>query len=168
MPRNLVAEAKLEMKASPSHIWKALTDPKQVKQYYFNTDLETDWSVGSPMTFSGEWNDQAYQDLGTVEEFEPERHLSYSHWSPLSGTEDTPENRHLVTFDLELLDDGTLVTLTQDNNDSAEAQAHSQEMWQGLLEALKEHVEAPPPPQPEPEPVPVAQGESQQESQPES
>lgn len=73
MPKNLVAEAKLEMKASPSHIWTALTDPKQVKQYYFNTDLETDWAVGSPMTFSGEWNDQAYQDLGTVEEFEPER-----------------------------------------------------------------------------------------------
>lgn len=72
-----------------------------------------------------------------------------------------------MTFDLELLNDGTLVTLTQDNNDSAEAQAHAQEMWQSLLEALKEHVEAPPP-QPEPEPVPVAQGESAQESQPES
>jgi DNA ligase D-like protein (predicted 3'-phosphoesterase) len=35
--------------------------------------------------------------------FEPEDELSFSHWSSMSGTDDAPENQHLVTI---LLDNG--------------------------------------------------------------
>lgn len=167
MPDNLVAEASIEVKAPPMRVWKALTEPAQVRQYYFGTDLQTDWEVGSPMTFTGEWEGKPYEDLGTVEEFEPHRRLAYSHWSPMSGTEDTPENRHHLAFDLELLDDGTLVTITQGNNESEEVRARSQEMWESLLGGLKELVERPPTPT-EPtlpaEPQTEAEGESQPES----
>jgi uncharacterized protein YndB with AHSA1/START domain len=144
MTGNYVAEATCEIQAPPSRIWKALIEPKQVKQYFFGTDLQTDWQVGSPISFSGEWEGKPYEDLGTVEAFEPERHLSYTHWSPLSGMPDTLENRHLVSYDLELQDDRTLVTLRQDNNASEEEQRHSQEMWAGVLDSLKEHVEGAP------------------------
>lgn len=142
MPRSYTAEATAEIKAPAARIWKALTDPKEVKQYFFGTDLKTDWKVGSPMTFTGEWQGKPYEDLGTVTEFEPNRRLAYSHWSPLSGTSDTPENRHELVYNLEEDGDRTRVTLTQDNNESEEANAHSEEMWQSLLDGLKKLVEA--------------------------
>jgi Activator of Hsp90 ATPase homolog 1-like protein len=52
--------------------------------------------------------------------FEPERLLRCTHWSPMGGSEDTPENYHTATY--ELAEDGgkTTLTLTQDNNATQE------------------------------------------------
>jgi hypothetical protein len=47
--------------------------------------------------------------------FEPLRVISTSHWSPLSGVEDTPENYHVVTYELAAHDNQTTLTLTQSN-----------------------------------------------------
>ena len=33
---------------------------------------------------------QTYEDKGTVLAFEPERRLSYTHWSPMGGSDDRP------------------------------------------------------------------------------
>lgn len=44
-----------------------------------------------------------------------EKRLSLSHWSPLSGSADIPENYHVVTFELKPQGASTVVTLTQSN-----------------------------------------------------
>ena len=49
-------------------------------------------------------------------EFEPEKRLVSTHWSPLSGVADSPENYHTVAYELSAQDGDTVVTLTQDNN----------------------------------------------------
>ncbi len=144
MPRELKAEASIEIAAPAARVWDALTDPAQVKQYYFGTDLEADWRVGGEMTFSGEWNGRSYEDRGTVIEVDAPRHLSYSHWSPLNGTPDTPENRHVLDFTLEERDGHTHLTLTQDNNANEEERAHSTTMWTQMLAELKALVEGSP------------------------
>ena len=54
------------------------------------TNLATDWKVGSPITWSGEWKGTPYVDKGTVLEVEPGRRLAYTHWSPMGGSEDRP------------------------------------------------------------------------------
>jgi uncharacterized protein YndB with AHSA1/START domain len=140
MPKELTAEAP-EINAPASRVWQALTDPAEVKQHYFGTDLKTDWRVGSPMTFSGEWNGKPYEDLGTVTAVDPPHRMAYSHWSPLSGTEDAPENRHNLEWTLDEHDGHTHVTLAQDNNANEEERQHSSEMWGQLLAGLKQHIE---------------------------
>lgn len=140
-PGNLVARAEREMRASPERVWEALTDPTLVSSYFFGTELETDWRVGSPMTFRGNWEGKQYEDLGTVIAFEPPRHLAYSHWSPLSGEPDTPETRHRLDFTLEERADSTVVTLRQDHNPTEEARRHSEETWAGVLEGLRQVAE---------------------------
>lgn len=141
MTGEYIAESQVEVNAPAARVWQALTEPAQVKQYFFDTDLKTDWQVGSPMTFSGTWEDKPYEDLGTVLAFEPSRRLSYSHWSPLSGTPDSPENRHTLDVTLAEHDGRTTVTLTQDNNASEEARDHSADNWRMVLDGLKQHVE---------------------------
>ncbi len=60
--------------------------------------VKTDWHVGHPITFSGTWKDKPYEDKGEIISFEPEVEMSYSHWSPLGGTDDVPDNYHVVSI----------------------------------------------------------------------
>ena len=104
-----VAEARIEIDASPREVWGALTEPDRVEQYMFGTRVSTDWGVGSPIIWSGEWQGKRYQDKGEILEFQPEARLSYSHYSPLNGASDVPENYHTVTIELTPHDKGTTV-----------------------------------------------------------
>jgi hypothetical protein len=64
-----------------------------------------------------------------------------THWSPLSGVPDTPENYHTVTYTLSGNTDQTEVTITQDNNASEEERKHSEENWKTVLEGMKKLLE---------------------------
>jgi len=81
----ITAEATVDIDASPSEVWRSLTDPARLKQYYLGAEVETDWQVGSPITFKGAWDGKHYEDKGEILAFEPERKLAYSHLSPMSG-----------------------------------------------------------------------------------
>jgi uncharacterized protein YndB with AHSA1/START domain len=142
MARGLVAEAVTTVDAPREKVWDALVNPLVIKQYMFGTEVESDWEVGSPIVWKGEWQGKRYEDKGVILQLQPARMIQYSHFSPLSGHPDTPENYHTVT--IELSDDGdtTLVELSQDNNGSEEAREHSSANWKQMLSALKDHLEA--------------------------
>lgn len=138
---DLVARATVEIHADASRVWRALVEPDEIRRYMFGTQVETDWTVGSPIRWKGEWEGKAYEDRGTVLEVRPARRLSYSHFSPLSGQPDAPENYHTVTIELDGRDGTTGVLLTQDNNPTEEARAHSEKNWTMMLQGLKRHIE---------------------------
>ena len=71
-----------------------------------------------PITFDGEWDGKPFQDHGEILEVDRPRRLRYTHWSPLSGQPDVPENYHHLTFTFEEHDGSTDVTLEQDGNGS--------------------------------------------------
>ncbi len=95
-----VATADIEIGASPAHVWNALTDPEQIRQYMFGSQVETDWQQGSPIAWKGEYEGTTYEDRGEIIEIEPERRLKVSHFSLLSGQEDVPANYHTLTYEL--------------------------------------------------------------------
>src|SRR5687768_12215622 len=117
MSRGKVAKVEETIAASPDEVWDALVTPEVISQYMFGAEVTSDWTVGSPITWKGEWDGKAYEDRGTILRLEPRRVLSYSHYSPLTGKPDLPENYHTVTIELHGEDEGTTdVTLEQDNN----------------------------------------------------
>jgi uncharacterized protein YndB with AHSA1/START domain len=140
----LTAQVEKVILASAADIWMALTTPATLKKFFFGADFLTDWKVGSLIRMKGEFNGKAYEDKGNVIEFEPERRLSFSHWSALSGKADTPENHHVVSFDLLPDDATTKVTLSQANLDGAVratdiAQRGTYEKnWSSVLDGLAE------------------------------
>lgn len=134
--------ASIVIQAPRKRVWEALTQPELVKQYFFGTNLVTDWVPGSPLIFRGEWEGKEYEDHGTVREFEPERSLSYDYWSSFSGQEDTPERRQLIRYELAEEKDGVRVSVHQSNVDTQERADHSQENWKGVLAGLKKFVES--------------------------
>ena len=142
MSRGFEAIKTVTIDAPRAKVWDALTNPAKVRQYMHGTNISTDWKVGSAITWKGEWKGQSYVDKGTVLAFEPERLLKNTHWSPLGGSEDTPENYHTVTY--ELADEGgkTTLTLTQDNNATQEeADTMAEDNWGPMLQGLKEAAE---------------------------
>ena len=136
-----VATAQCEIDAAPEQVWRALTDPGLIKQYMFGSEVKTDWKPGSPITWQGEFEGRAYEDKGEIISFEPSRQLEVTHFSPLTGQEDRPENYHRVRYDLQPTNGGTSVRLTQDNSSSAEEAEHSAANWQMMLDGLKKVVE---------------------------
>lgn len=141
MTDNLIAQCSVMIAAPADKVWKALTDPAIIKRYYFGTKVESGWYTGSPITWEGEQEGRAYRDHGTILDARPGELLRHTHFSPLSGREDIPENYHTLTYALESVPGGTLVTLTQDNNDSYDAVKHSEGNWVHVLERLKDAVE---------------------------
>ncbi|HZO68559.1 MAG: SRPBCC domain-containing protein [Kribbellaceae bacterium] len=136
-----VATAETDINGSPALVWAALTDPEQIKEYMFGSQVETDWQPGSPIVWNGEWEGKPYQDKGEVLEVEPERRLKVTHFSPLTGQDDVPENYHTLSYELTANEGGTHVSLSQDNNGSEEEAEHSRSNWEMMLAGLKKHVE---------------------------
>jgi uncharacterized protein YndB with AHSA1/START domain len=136
-----VATAKTEIDASPSRVWRALTDPDQIQKYMFGSRVVTDWRPGSRIVWKGEYEGKKYEDRGEILEVEPERRLRMTHFSPLSGDEDAPENYHTLVYELDEHGGKTRVSLSQDNNSSEEAARHSQANWEKMLSGLKEVAE---------------------------
>ncbi|GAA4318949.1 SRPBCC family protein [Mucilaginibacter gynuensis] len=127
--------------APKAEVWQGLTDPEIVKQYFFGTTLKSDWQVGSPITFSGEWDGNSYEDKGTILEITPGEYLKYNYWSSMSGQEDKPENYANVSYSLSEADGVTTLTITQDNIKDEAAKEHSEQNWQMVFGGLKKMLE---------------------------
>ena len=141
MKNKFVAKATTTINAPASRVWDALTKPELIKQYLFGTDVISDWKVGSPIIYRGEWQGKPFEDKGKILKMEREKSLVNTHWSPLSGVPASPENYHTVSYDLSEKNGRTDVTITQDNNASEEEKAHSEENWEQVLDGLKKLIE---------------------------
>jgi uncharacterized protein YndB with AHSA1/START domain len=139
---NVSLKTTITVKAPASKVWKALTDAAIVKQYFFGTNVESDWKKGSPITWSGEWQGKAYKDKGNILEITPGQYVKYSYWSSMSGTEDKPENYQNVSYDLAEKDGVTILEIGQDNIKDEAAKEHSEQNWQHIFGAMKELIES--------------------------
>ena len=141
MSNNFTAKARTLIKAPKSRVWEALVTPNAIKQYMFGTDVQSNWSQGSEITWKGEYKNKKYEDKGVILKIEPEQTLQYSHFSPLSGKPDAPENYHTVTINLSGSDKETEVSLSQDNNADESGLKESEQTWAAMLDGLKKYVE---------------------------
>ena len=137
----LTLNTQIEFKAPSTEVWKGLTDTEIAKQYFFGTEQQSEYKVDSPITWKGEWDGKSYEDKGVIKEIEPGKHLKYTYWSSMSGTEDKPENYANVTYDL--VEDGSITTLTitQDNVKDEASKEHSENNWKMMFDGLKKLIE---------------------------
>lgn len=59
----------------------------------------------------------------------------------MSGTPDVEENYANISYDLEELESGVRLTISQDNIQSEEARAHSEKNWAMVLQSMKQLLE---------------------------
>jgi uncharacterized protein YndB with AHSA1/START domain len=63
------------IETTPEKLWEALTDSAFTRQYWFDTEVRSDWKVGSPfaLVMSGK-----VTDTGEIIEADPPRRLAYT------------------------------------------------------------------------------------------
>ena len=131
-----IARAERDIAAPPETVWDVLTDPGPNPEIMFGARIDTTWRVGDRITWSGEWEGKPYEDHGEILEIEPGSILRVTHFSPLTGQEDVPENYHELEYRLTPISSGTHVVLSQNNNPTAEAAEHSAANWRSMLDGL--------------------------------
>jgi uncharacterized protein YndB with AHSA1/START domain len=141
MNKGFIATASTTIRAPVTRVWQALTDPALIKQYLFGTDVTTDWKIGSPIIYRGEWQGRPYEDKGRILEFEPGKRIVSTYYSSMSGLPDIPENYQTVRYELSGDGDQTDLTITQDNNPSRKDAEHSEQNWKMVLDGMKKLLE---------------------------
>jgi uncharacterized protein YndB with AHSA1/START domain len=111
--RTSTSEVKIE--APRESVWAVLTEPRYVKQWQYGCDLATDWSVGSSIRFTVEWEGNTFEQWGEVLLVDAPRELRYSLFAPRPGLEDKPENRFTMTYSLSEDAGLTHLTITQED-----------------------------------------------------
>jgi len=139
----LVVVKSIEIRASPREVWHVLTDPDQSVRWMAGAHVESPWTIGSEITFSGQMPNfnQPYRDRGTVLAVASEKLLQYSLWNEISHLPDLPRNRTLITFVLEGADEQTHLTVRREHSYSEVAYQHANFFWGSALYALKQLAE---------------------------
>jgi uncharacterized protein YndB with AHSA1/START domain len=140
------------IRTTPERLWAALTEP-EFTQRYWDTTLETDWKVGSPMTWHHHGTTIADPDQRVLE-YDPYRRLSYSwhrftpEWSDAIGFDAAlrdridAEPRSRVAFDIEDLGDKVRLTVTHSGFlAGTEVKPLVSEGWPHVLADLKTLLE---------------------------
>ncbi len=139
-----VATAQTDVAAAPERVWAALTEPEQIATYMEGSKVTTTWEVGTPITWAGEYEGRPYEDKGEVLTYDEPNVLSVTHYSPMMGQPDEPENYHTLVYTLTRTgpadDQVTHLDLTQDGNESEEQAEQFSQHWQTMLDGLKAQV----------------------------
>ncbi|MQA84648.1 MAG: helix-turn-helix domain-containing protein [Streptosporangiales bacterium] len=140
------------IKTTPERLWQALTDPAFTRRYWGVT-FESDWTVGSTMTWE-EAGVTIADPAQVVLESEPYRRLSYTwhtftrEWAEAHGfgeevlTKVASERRSKVTFEIEPLGQAVKLTVVHDDFDPGSTVLEMvSEGWPHLLSDLKTLLE---------------------------
>lgn len=141
MNREFISRASIDIDASASKVWDALILPEIAKQYFLGAEVISDWKVGNPISFKGEFNGNKYEEKGIILNVKPELQLQYTHWSNLEGIPDTPDNYRIWTFDLTKKESYTQLIVSEDNIPTEKNQIRSNEFWNGVLVTIKQILE---------------------------
>ena len=139
-----IIESEITINASPSAVWKALTDPGRMKQWMgepeMNIEISVDWQAGAPIVITG-FHHVKFVNRGTVLQVEPEKILKYNYLSSISRLPDKPENYTVIGFRLTPVNDRTRLTLSLNNFPTESILKHIGFYWKTTLGILKNHVE---------------------------
>lgn len=140
MQNQFITNYQTIIKSPIEKVWDALTNPEMVHKYFFGSQLETTWEVGTSILWKGEYEGKMYQDKGIVLDYIPNKELSFSYLSDWSGKEDKPENYLQIRYEVAALENDTQLRITQTNYDEEKVK-HSEENWASVIDMLKNLIE---------------------------
>jgi uncharacterized protein YndB with AHSA1/START domain len=126
------------VETTPEKLWQALTDRAFTKRYWFDTEVRSDWKVGSPLALvmGGK-----VTDTGEILEADPPRRLAYSFKHELmEDMHNEPATK--VGFTIEPWDNLVKLTVTHEGfADGSKLLDGISKGWPAILSSLKSLLE---------------------------
>jgi uncharacterized protein YndB with AHSA1/START domain len=97
------------IRTTPEQLWSALTDGEFMKQYWFGTHCDSQWTAGSAWKMVS--RDGTITDSGTIVEAEPPRRLVIR-WQNQFKPELKSEGDSLCTMELESIGNAVKLSIT--------------------------------------------------------
>jgi len=134
----------IDIAATPSTVWLALTDPVQLQQWMTEDrlDIITTWQPGTPIIIRGTSHDHSFENRGTIVQFQPEAVLEYTHLSSLSQLQDVVENYTSIKFQLSPMEEGTHLQITLSNFPTESIYKHFAFYWRIAITMIMKFAEA--------------------------
>jgi uncharacterized protein YndB with AHSA1/START domain len=137
-----IVDIEITIAADARRVWQALTGNAAAMMP--GTKVKSDWKVGHPIVFSGEWKGKAFEDHGEIQSISQAEEVTFTHWS---GTGKQPADYHVVRYALIPSGARTRVTLTQTNvGPKAEVdektRAEFSKTFKMMLDQLRQSAEA--------------------------
>lgn len=120
---------------TPERVWAELLHPGA--RWMLGANFETDCQAGSPVTFEGHFFGRTFSDHGKLVEIERPHLMHFTHYSPLSGLADVPENYHDIRVTLESVDGGTRVHVVQEEIATQNQANLVVDQWRHALASLR-------------------------------
>ena len=141
-------EKRIELKAPPSRVWRALTDYREFGEW-FGVNIEGPFLPGQPA--QGQITYPGYEHVRwqvVIQKMEPERLFSFT-WHPYAidpKADYSGETPTLVEFRLEKTSTGTLLLLSESGFDKIPAQRRAEAFrmndggWSAQMQNIERHV----------------------------
>jgi uncharacterized protein YndB with AHSA1/START domain len=145
-------ERKILLKATPARVWRALSNPEELGSWFGVKFTTQAFTPGQPA--KGKITHPGYEHLEfvvTIDRMEPERLLSWR-WHPYAietNVDYSKEQPTLVSFTLEKVEGGTLLTLTESGFDNVPAARRAEAFrmnnggWDQQMKNIEKHVATP-------------------------
>jgi uncharacterized protein YndB with AHSA1/START domain len=128
----------------PAKVWATLTDLKIMELWLGEPEMkiqvQTDWKVNKAICIRG-FHHGAFENKGTVLQYDEEKKLSYSHLSSISRLSDKPENYSVLEFTLTPTDSCTQLTLIISRFPTETIRKHLEFYWRTTIVTIKKTVE---------------------------
>jgi uncharacterized protein YndB with AHSA1/START domain len=137
-------EHTVTIQASPSLVWKALTDIASMKQWMAEPEMKIEIEMEGKT--NGHFNTTWFHHVkgvnkGTILAFEPNRVFKYNYLSSISRLPDVPESYSAVEFRLQALGDATQLTVIVTGFPNETTYKHLEFYWRGTVVLLKNWIE---------------------------
>ena len=130
--------------ARPEQVWHALTTPEITKQYFFKSEIHSDWKVGGPLNFTRKILFFNFSLKGELEAIEPNKQLTYKLYNGALFGKPNPNKFSMVTITLSPQNQTTLVSISDDVGTYPgfeKRYTRSVKGWRTILTGLKGIVE---------------------------
>jgi uncharacterized protein YndB with AHSA1/START domain len=125
------------IRTTPEKLWQALTSSEFSRRYWFGTDLQSGWTIGSPFALV---TGGKTTDVGKILEADPPRRLSYT-FEHILNDDMRQEGASKVVFVLEPYGDLVKLTLTHEGFTNIRLLAGISSGWPAILSNLKSLLE---------------------------
>jgi uncharacterized protein YndB with AHSA1/START domain len=127
------------IRTSPDKLWKALTSPEFIRQYWFGMHCESDWQTGSSWRLMFE--DGRVADTGEIVESTPGKRLAIR-WRNEFKPELKAEGDSLCVMEIEAAGDASKLTVTHSiDKEGSEFIRAVSGGWPRILSNLKSLLE---------------------------